>query len=103
MPKLVKKLPSYRRHKVSGHAVVTLNGRDHYLGPHGSPESVAANRMELEHYGLCEEIVHFKRRWFVVLDDAEVVLSKVITRHRPIREMTTGHAECPPDWPEPDE
>lgn len=42
MPKLVKKLPSYRRHKVSGHAVVTLNGRDHYLGPHGSPESVDA-------------------------------------------------------------
>ncbi len=64
---------------------------------------VAANRVELEHYGLCEEIVHFKRRWFVVLDDAEVVLSKVIMRHRPIREMTTGHVECPPDWPEPDE
>lgn len=42
MPKLVKKLPSYRRHKVSGHAVVTLNGRDHYLGPHGSRESVYA-------------------------------------------------------------
>lgn len=42
MPKLVKKLPSYRLHKVSGHAVVTLNGRDHYLGEHGSPESVDA-------------------------------------------------------------
>ena len=42
MPKLTKKLPSYRLHKVSGHAVVTLNGRDHYLGPHGSPESVDA-------------------------------------------------------------
>jgi hypothetical protein len=39
MPKLKRKLPSYRLHKVSGQAVVTLNGRDHYLGPHGSPES----------------------------------------------------------------
>ncbi|MDX2201032.1 MAG: site-specific integrase [Phycisphaerae bacterium] len=42
MPKLTKKLPSYRLHKVSGNAVVTLNGRDHYLGPHDSPESVDA-------------------------------------------------------------
>lgn len=39
MPKLKRKLPSYRLHKVSGQAVVTLNGQDHYLGPHGSPES----------------------------------------------------------------
>ena len=26
-------LPSLRQHKPSGRAVVTLNGRDHYLGP----------------------------------------------------------------------
>lgn len=25
--------PSYRKHKASGQAVVTLNGKDHYLGP----------------------------------------------------------------------
>lgn len=42
MPKLTKKLPSYRLHKISGHAIVTLAGRDHYLGPHGSPESLDA-------------------------------------------------------------
>lgn len=34
--------PSYRLHKASGLAVVTLNGRDVYLGKHGSPESHAA-------------------------------------------------------------
>jgi hypothetical protein len=39
MPKLVKSLPSYRRHKASGQAVVALNGKDHYLGPHGSKVS----------------------------------------------------------------
>ena len=31
--------PSYRPHKPTGQAVVTLNGRDFYLGRFGSPES----------------------------------------------------------------
>jgi integrase len=39
MPRLTRKLPSYCRHKASGQAVVTLDGRDVYLGPYGSPES----------------------------------------------------------------
>lgn len=34
--------PSYRLHKPSGRAVVTLDGRDHYLGAHGSQESLEA-------------------------------------------------------------
>ena len=33
------KIPSYRLHKSSGQALVTLNYRDYYLGVHGSPES----------------------------------------------------------------
>lgn len=33
------RIPSYRLHKASGQALVTLNYRDYYLGPHGSPES----------------------------------------------------------------
>ena len=41
MPKLTKKLPSYRLHKRSKQAIVNLNGHDHYLGPHGSDESKA--------------------------------------------------------------
>lgn len=35
-------LPSYRLHKPSGQAVVTLNAKDFYLGPWQSPESAAA-------------------------------------------------------------
>ncbi len=34
-----KKIPSYRLHKASGQAVVWINGRDLYLGKHGSRES----------------------------------------------------------------
>ncbi|WP_428305029.1 hypothetical protein [Lacipirellula sp.] len=41
MPRLVDALPKYRKHKASGQAVVTLNGRDHYLGPHGTSASKA--------------------------------------------------------------
>src|SRR3954453_5623607 len=31
--------PSYRHHKGTGQAVVTLNGKDFYLGVHGTPAS----------------------------------------------------------------
>jgi len=31
--------PSYRLHKASGQAVVTIDRRDHYLGVHGTPDS----------------------------------------------------------------
>jgi integrase len=34
-----RRLPSYRLHKPSGLAVVRLDGRDHYLGKHGTAES----------------------------------------------------------------
>jgi integrase len=41
MPRLTNKLPSYRLHKPSGRAVVTLNGTDYYLGGWNTPESRA--------------------------------------------------------------
>jgi len=34
-------IPSYRLHKASGQALVHIDGKDRYLGPHGSPESRA--------------------------------------------------------------
>jgi len=39
MSRLFKKIPSYRLHKASGQAVVTLNGTDVYLGKHGLESS----------------------------------------------------------------
>lgn len=32
-------IPKYRKHRSSGQAVVTINGRDFYLGPHGTKVS----------------------------------------------------------------
>jgi integrase len=39
MPRLNGRIPAYRHHRASGQAIVTLNGRDHYLGPHGTQVS----------------------------------------------------------------
>lgn len=39
MPRLSHALPKYRKHRGSGQAVVTLNGRDFYLGPHNTKAS----------------------------------------------------------------
>ena len=38
MPRTTKP-PAYRLYRRTGQAVVTLNGRDHYLGPHGTKTS----------------------------------------------------------------
>jgi len=39
MPRLNGDVPKYRKHKQSGQAICTLNGRDHLLGPHGTKTS----------------------------------------------------------------
>ena len=36
--------PKYRKHKPTGQAVVRFQGRNHYLGPHGS----AASKLEYD-------------------------------------------------------
>jgi integrase len=41
MPRLKKRLPAYRLHRSSNQAIVSLNGRDFYLGSWDSPESHA--------------------------------------------------------------
>jgi integrase len=39
MPRLIHAVPKYQKHRASGQAVVSINGRDHYLGLHGSKAS----------------------------------------------------------------
>lgn len=53
---------------------------------------VPANRRELEGYGLSEEIIHYKRRWFVIKEDALEMLTVLLPKRRPIRDLT---AETP--------
>lgn len=50
MPRLLNdRVPSYRRHKSSGQAIVTLNGKDHLLGPYGTvPSRNRYNRLIAE-------------------------------------------------------
>ncbi|MFO0857078.1 MAG: site-specific integrase [Phycisphaerales bacterium] len=43
-------IPTYRLHRGSGNAIVTLRGRDVYLGPFGSPESKAEYRRLIAEY-----------------------------------------------------
>jgi hypothetical protein len=45
MPRLKdNQVPAYRLHRSSGQAVITLNGKDHLLGKHGSAASKAEYR-----------------------------------------------------------
>jgi len=41
MPTLTQSNPKYRKHRASGQAIVTLNGVDCYVGPHGTKASKA--------------------------------------------------------------
>ena len=53
---------------------------------------VPANREELLGYGLSEEIIHFKRRWFVVNADALDMLSRLLRHRRPVKDLTIAEA-----------
>lgn len=51
---------------------------------------VPANREELLGYGFSEEIIRFKRRWFVVKKDALAVLSQLLRHRTAIRDLTAA-------------
>lgn len=46
---------------------------------------VPANREELLGYGLTEEIIHYKRRWFVVTNNASEVFARLFGNRKPIK------------------
>jgi hypothetical protein len=60
------------------------------------PES-KGNRDELLGYGLSEEIVYFKRRWFVLLDDALRILSGLLAHRKPVRDTTVTDQNTGPN------
>jgi len=76
MPKLTRKLPSYRLHKPSGQAIVTLDGRDIYLGSHGTP----ASRAEYDRL-VGEWLAHGRRRPSVLDQLPEQTVNDLILRY----------------------
>jgi integrase len=73
MPHLLNRNPSYRRHRASGQAIVTLNGKDFYLGPWRSAASKA------EYDRLMGEYLANGRRIDPV-DAGEMTISGVLAR-----------------------
>ena len=53
---------------------------------------VPGNREELRRYGLSEEIIYYKRRWFVQSDEAATILPNVLAQRKPIRDLTAADA-----------
>ena len=49
---------------------------------------VPANREELLRYGLSEEIIQFKRRWFVINDGASAMLARLLAHRKPVKDLT---------------
>jgi len=51
---------------------------------------VPANRAELLGYGFSEEIIQYKRRWFVVKDDARAMLRRLLGHRKPVKDLTVS-------------
>lgn len=75
MPKLTRRLPSYRLHKPSGRAVVSLEGRTHYLGRFGTPES----RREYER--IVQEWLARRRRGIPSAHFADLTINELIVSY----------------------
>ncbi len=53
--------PTYRLHKATGQAVVTLGGKDHYLGKHGTKESKAYYDQVVEEFESTGKVTKLSR------------------------------------------
>jgi hypothetical protein len=49
---------------------------------------VPANREELLRYGLSEEIIQYKRRWFVIEDQAGAMLPRLLAHRKAVKDLT---------------
>lgn len=74
MPRLVRKVPAYCRHKASGQAVVTLSGQDFYLGPHGTKAS------KIEYDRVIAEWLARGRRPLASADPDEISIAALMVR-----------------------
>lgn len=85
---------------VSGGAVIELDNGWRLTSARIAGDEVAeivlngvpANRDELRSYGLCEEIVNHKRRWFAVLEESTQVLPRLLAHRKPVRDLTNSES-----------
>ncbi|MFN3194238.1 MAG: tyrosine-type recombinase/integrase [Aureliella sp.] len=63
------KVPKYRLHRASGLAVVTINGKDHYLGRHNTQESKRAYERLINEWTSCG-----RSRTFGILSGATIAM-----------------------------
>jgi len=75
MPRLIRSVPKYRKQKRSGQAIVTLNGRDHLLGPHGTETS------KREYDRLIAEWLARGRQPELIVKDDGLTIGQVADRH----------------------
>lgn len=101
MPRLTTRVPKYCLHKASGQAVVTLNGRDIYLGRHDSPESKSKYRsllVEWEQQGRQHGLANHKGPAIdeLILAYLEHAAGYYVKDGRPTSEQTTLKAALRP-------
>jgi integrase len=74
--------PSYCRHKASGRAVVRIGGKDHYLGPYGSPESHTEYARLIAQWRVHQVDQSQQHENVATLIDFDLTVSEVIQRYR---------------------
>lgn len=74
--------PKYCLHKASGRAVVRIDGKDIYLGPHGSPESHEAYARRIAEWRLTRSDLQEARKTQPVYPVVNLTITEVIARYR---------------------
>ena len=90
MPRLTFAISKHSHHKASGQAVVTLAGRDHYLGPHGTKAS------RLEYDRLIAEWIAAGRPSNGSFDPNDFTVVAIIHSERCLAGSTQTMAKCSP-------
>jgi integrase len=102
------RVPSYRHHKPTGQAVVTLSGKDHYLGQYSSQESrqryarllaewEASNRSPT--FGQAVETLTMAQVVLAFLDHAKPYYGEDSTEYDHLRRCTKPISELYPNFP----
>ena len=93
MPRLIHSTPKYRKHRASGQAIVTITGRDHYLGPHRSKASI------VEYDRLIAEWLANNRQPVLTQDEqSELTVTELLARYWPFAKTYYVKDGQPTGW-----